>query len=350
MPEERPVARRDLMRHGIMSASALVAAPAVLTGLAPRSATASIETPDLGQPPWYRFAIGDIEATVVSDGLMNIGSAADHFPQADPDALQSVLGDAFLPLEPTLLEQNVLVLNTGDRLVLIDTGTGWAPPGPGDAPDAWTALGFDPGDTHGRLMGNLRAAGFDPAAFTDILITHPHPDHCFGLTDADGAPNFPNAAVHLSQADFGFWTSEEVVAIGGFVGVIAQGAQRNLLPLRDRIAFVEDGQEVLPGITAMATPGHTVGHTSFIIASGDATCFVIGDAAHHAAVSFRHPDWEFSFDTDPEAGAQTRRRVLDMLATDRMRVAGYHFPFPGIGHVSRKGEAFRYVPEPMRHG
>ncbi len=335
MPEERSIARRDLMRHGVMSGTALVAAPALLTGLAPRPARASIETPGLGQPPWYRFAIGDLEATVMSDGLMNIGSAADHFPQADPDALQGVMADAFLPVEPVLLEQNTLILNTGDRLVLFDTGTGGAPV-------------F--GDAHGRLMDNLRAAGFDPAAFTDIVLTHAHPDHCFGLVDADGAPNFPGAALHLSQADFEFWTNEDMLGAEGLIGMIVEGARRNLLPLRDRIAFVEDGQEVLPGVTAMATPGHTVGHTSFVIASGDATCFVIGDTAHHAAVSFRHPDWGFSFDTDPEAGAQTRRRVLDMLATERMRIVGYHFPFPGIGHVSRKDDAFRYVPEPIRHG
>ena len=335
MPDQPFFARRDLMRHGATSAAALVAAPAVLAGLAPRSARAGIDTPDLAQPPWYRFGIGGFEATVLSDGILNIGSAADNFPHADPVALQGVLADAFLSVEPVLLEQNALILKAGDRLVLFDTGTGGAP-----------ILG----DAHGRLMDNMHAAGFDPAAFTDIPLTHAHPDHCFGLIDADGAPNFPNATVHLSQADFEFWTSEEMLGAEGLVGVIAEGARRNLLPLRDRIAFVDDGQEVLPGITAMATPGHTVGHTCFVIASGDASCLVIGDAAHHSVVSLRHPGWAFSFDTAPEAAAQSRVRILDMVATDRMRVVGYHYPFPGIGHVSRTGDAFRYVPEPMRHG
>lgn len=335
MPDQRSFARRDLMRHGATSAAALVAAPAVLAGLAPRWARAGIDTPDLAQPSWYRFAIGGFEATVLSDGILNIGSAADNFPQADADALQGVLADAFLPVDQVLLEQNALILKAGDRLVLFDTGTGGAP-----------ILG----DAHGRLMHNIRAAGFDPAAFTDILLTHAHPDHCFGLIDADGTPNFPNAAVHLSQADFEFWTNEEMLGAGGLAGVIVAGARRNLLPLRDRIAFVEDEQEVLPGITAMATPGHTVGHTCFVIASGGESCLVIGDAAHHSVVSMRHPGWAFSFDTDPKAGAQSRVRVLDMLATDRMRVVGYHYPFPGIGRVGRKGDAFRYVPEPIRHG
>lgn len=294
-----------------------------------------MDPPALSQPSWYQFNIGDIQATVVSDGMLNLGSATDHFAKADPKAVQTLLADAYQPVAPVIVEQNALILNMGDRLVLFDTGTGGAPI-------------F--GAAHGRLMDNLRAAGFDPTAFTDVVLTHAHPDHCFGLVGADGTPNFPSATIHVAQADLDFWTNEALIGAEGMLGLIVGGARRNLLPLRDRIDFVRDGQDVLPGIQAMAAPGHTVGHTCFAISSGQETCLNIGDVAHHTVLSMREPGWAFSFDTDPEQAARSRVRILDMLATDRMRVVGYHFPFPGIGHVSRDGSAFRYVPESLRHG
>jgi glyoxylase-like metal-dependent hydrolase (beta-lactamase superfamily II) len=335
MPDQGYLSRRGFLSSGALLTSMPLAAPFLAAGFAARSAQAAVDTPTLSQPGWFQFNIGEIEATIMSDGPINIGSGADHFPHADTDALEQVMEDAFLPVAPVIIEQNALIVKTGDRLVLIDTGSG----------DAELF-----GDTAGRLMENLRAAGFDPAAFTDIALTHAHPDHCFGLLSEDGTPNFPEATVHISEDDFNFWTNEDLLGTDGMVGLIVEGARRNLLPLRDRIAFVEDGQAVAPGIEALATPGHTVGHTSFVITSGEESCLNLGDAAHHHEVSFRKPQWEFSFDTNPEAAARSRRRVLDMLASDRMQVVGYHFPFPGIGHVREADEGFRYVPKPLRHG
>jgi glyoxylase-like metal-dependent hydrolase (beta-lactamase superfamily II) len=335
MQDQTFLSRRGILRGCALTASLPLAAPFLATGLAARPARAAIDTPELTLPGWYRFAVGEIEATIMSDGPINIGSSEDHFPDADPEALEEVMEEAFLPVDPVIIEQNALIVQTGDRLVLIDTGTG--------ALDTF-------GDGSGRLMDNLGAAGFDPASLTDIALTHAHPDHCFGLVAPDGTPHFPEAAVHISEAEFDFWTDEEKLGAGGMMAAMVGGARRNLLPLRDRIAFVEDGQEVAPGIQALATPGHTVGHTCFVITSGDESCLNIGDAAHHHAVSFRKPDWAFSFDTDPAEGARSRVRILDMLATDGMQVVGYHYPFPGIGHVRRADEGFHYVPKPLRHG
>ncbi len=335
MQDQAILSRRSILRRGALTASLPLAAPFLATGFAARPARAAIDTPALSQPGWYRFAIGDIEATVMSDGPINIGASQEHFPQADPEAIEQVMEDAFLPAAPVIIEQNALILRTGDRLVLIDTGTGEL--------DIF-------GDETGRLMDNLAAAGFDPAAFTDIALTHAHPDHCFGLMAPDGTPHFPEATVHIAEAEFDFWTDEALLGAGGMMAAMAEGARQNLLPLRERISFVEDGQEVAPGIQALATPGHTVGHTCFVITSGEESCLNIGDVAHHHAVSFRKPEWAFSFDIDPEEGARSRMRILDMLASDGMQVIGYHYPFPGIGHVRRADEGFRYVPKPLRHG
>ena len=302
---------------------------------AARQEPGKMDPPTLRQPSWYQFNIGEIQATVMSDGRLNLGSATEHFATADPEAVRALLADAYQPVAPVTVEQNALILQIGDRLVMFDTGTGGAPI-------------F--GDGHGRLMDNLHAAGFDPFGFTDIVLTHAHPDHCFGLVDTDGTPNFPGATIHIAQADLDFWTNEALIGAEGMIGLIVGGARRNLLPLRERISFVRDGQEVLPGIQAVATPGHTVGHTCFAISSGAESCLNMGDVAHHAVLSMREPEWAFSFDTDPEQAARSRVRTLDMLATDSMRVVGYHFPFPGIGRVSRDGSAFRYVPEALHHG
>lgn len=335
MTQKPSLSRRGFLRGSGLLVAAPLATPFIATGLGSRTARASVTTPALSQPSWYRFNIGSFEATILSDGLLDLGSAADQFPNADPAEVQQIMDDEFLPMAPMMLEQNAMILNTGDRLVLFDTGMGS------------TQL-F--GDDSGRLLANIRSAGYEPDAITDIILTHAHCDHCWGIMADDGTPNFPNADIHISQADFDFWTDEAKLGAEGFVSVFVEGARRNLMPQRDRIFFVEDGQEALPGIQAISTPGHTVGHTSYVITSGDAHYLNIGDVVHHYALLFRNPEWEFAFDTDPAMAARTRVRLYDMAVADQLRLIGYHFPFPGIGNIRRDGDAFRYVPDHYRHG
>lgn len=301
---------------------------------APTSALAKAEKLGTAIPGWYRFNIGDIEASIISDGLLDLGSATDQFPAAPADEITEIMKNEFLPVKPMMLEQNCLVINTGDKLVLFDSG-----------------MGADKlfGPESGRMLKNLAAAGIDPADIDDIVLTHAHCDHCWGMVGDDGSLNFPNAQVHISEADFDFWTDEEKLKADGFVPKFVAGARKNLLPYRDRMHFVKDNKEVLPGVTAMSTPGHTVGHTSYVISSGDETFLNVGDVVHHYALLFENPQWEFAFDSDPKVAAQTRLKLFDMASKDEMPMIGYHFPFPGLGNIRREGDAFDYVPIPMKH-
>ena len=288
-------------------------------------------------PAWYRFRWGEMEATVISDGALPLGPPAGGFPAAPPAELEGLLRGAFLPTDGITLEQNALVLNTGRQLILFDTGMG-------------DSMGADSrmfGPTTGRLLANLRAAGIDPAAIDMVILTHAHCDHCWGLVDAQGNRNFPNAQVAVSEADLRFWTDDANKRGPAFMNAFIEGAKRNLNAYRDRMVMVRDEQPVVPGVTAMATPGHTVGHTVYAIESGGRVMVNTGDLAHHQVLLLRRPMWEFTFDSDPALSARSRTRMLQRVAQDRHAMLSYHFPWPGLGNVSREGEGFAWHPAGM---
>lgn len=316
------LSRRGLLL-GACAASALGALPDAAYAKAPKIGTPA--------PYFYRFKIGGAEATIVSDGTLPLGDPHANFLGLSREEMDKQLTDNFLPVNNAVLEQNVLVLNTGDRMVLFDTGMG-------------TQKVFGP--TTGKLMRTLRQAGIDPKDIDAVVMSHAHIDHCGGCMAADGARNFPNAQYYISQADYDFWTDETKVP--SQFKVFLDTARTNLTPNRDRMVFIKDGDEFLPGIQALAAPGHTVGHTIFMIASGNQSLCYIGDLAHHPVLLLEKPRTEFMYDTDPKQSAQSRVTMLGMLADERIPLLAYHFAWPGIGHVARQGEGFRYVPEPMR--
>jgi len=323
------MSRRDLLGAGASAAALTLLQPTLVRAAAPMRG----ELP----PAWHRFRLGEYELTIVSDGFLPLGKPEPAFPASPPQEIQALLTREFLQPDAATLEQNSLILNTGRQLILFDTGMG----------DSMGPASQMFGPTTGRLLRNMRAAGIEPSQIDVVALTHAHCDHCWALVDADGNRNFPNAQVAITETDLTFWTDDANKRGPDFMVPFIDGAKKNLAAYRDRMIMVRDGQEVVPGVTAIATPGHTLGHVVYVISSGNSVLVNTGDLAHHHILLLRRPMWEFSFDTDPKLSAQSRSRMLDRLASDRHAVLSYHFPWPGLGHVRKEGEGFAWIPAPM---
>ena len=320
-------------RQALLAAGAVAGIGA--TGLRIPAAGAKAALAKDQAPYFYRFMHGKIQATVVSDGILPLGEPSASFLGTSKEEVQKMLTDNFLSPDNVVLEQNVLVLNTGDKMVLFDTGMG-------------SSTMFGP--TTGKLLASLKAAGIDPKDIDAVVATHAHCDHVWGIMADDGSRHFPNAQIYMSQADFDYWTDEAKLGMKdpAYMKPFVEGARKNLLPNRDRLVFVKDGQEFLPGIQAMAAPGHTVGHTIYMITSGGKSLAAIGDLTHHQVLLMIKPRIEFAYDTDSKQSANTRVRVLDTLASNRIPLIAYHFPWPGMGHVAKQGDGFQYFPAPLQ--
>jgi len=249
------------------------------------------------------------------------------FPDVPREELQTLLSAAGLPtgrLEPPC---NVTVLEGEDRLVFFDVGSG---------------ANFMP--TAGRLLETIGAAGIDPEAVTDVIFTHAHPDHIWGLLDDFDEVIFPNAAYHMSRPEWDFWWADDTVDLMPEARkTFAVGARNRLEVLADSINLFDFGAEVVPGVEAVDTIGHTPGHTSYAVHGGSDSLMILGDAVTNVAVSFERPDWPSGSDQDPGQGIETRQLLLDRLAADHMQAIGFHLPDGGIGTVERKDTAYRFV-------
>ena len=315
-----------------LSRRELLALGAGLGATTMMGSSALAKAPKLGTqtPYWHRFNLGNAEVTVVSDGPLPLGPPKGTFVGVPDEEVRKMLSDNFLNPDNVVLEQNSPIVNTGDRLILFDTGMG-------------TSKAFGP--TTGRQQKSMMEAGIKPAEIDAVVLSHAHIDHIGGIVGADGKPLFPNAQYYIAQSDFDFWTDEG--KLGGPLKDFVVHARKNLLPVRDRIVFFKDGQEFLPGVTALAAPGHTVGHSIFMVTSaGKSFCF-LGDLTHHAVLLLEKPRMEFSYDTDPKQAAASRVKMLEMLAANKTAVMSYHFAWPGYGHVAKTGDGFHYYPEPM---
>jgi glyoxylase-like metal-dependent hydrolase (beta-lactamase superfamily II) len=291
----------------------------------------------MGQPQapyFYRFKLGSAECTVVSDGQLPLGDPNAAFLNIDKAEIARELNDNFLPASNAVLEQNILVVNFGDRVVLFDTGMGGE-----------TLFG----DSTGKMMATLRQANIDPVAVDAVVMSHAHIDHCGGLIGADGKRNFPNAQYFIGEADFNYWTDDSKIPANYPARPhFLDQARKNLLPVKDAIHFYKDNELILPGVTALSAPGHPVSHTIFMIESGGKQLCYIGDLAHHPVLLLEHPRTQFAYDTDAVQSAESRVRMLTMLSTNRIPLLAYHFAWPGVGHVSKDGDGFRYFPAPAQ--
>jgi glyoxylase-like metal-dependent hydrolase (beta-lactamase superfamily II) len=279
---------------------------------------------------------GAFECTVVTDGLLHMGPPRDTFPEADVADIDQLLAHHFLPTESIALNQNVLLVNTGAQLILFDTGVG--------INQAFGVKTFGPGT--GQAIVNMKTAGIDPAAIDIVALTHTHPDHCWGLVDDDDRKLFPNARVAVSRADLDYWTNLDNIreSMSEHMKDHFLGARKNLAPYLDTLMIVEDGKDIVPGVRARATPGHSPGHMIYEITSRGKTLVCWGDLCHHQVLLLQRPEWAFRFDYDSRAAAATRLAVLDWICGEEHEVLSYHFPFPGRGHLRRNGGGYDWLP------
>jgi glyoxylase-like metal-dependent hydrolase (beta-lactamase superfamily II) len=311
--------RRMLLRTG----SAAVGAAAL--ALAP-TALAHAPQPGKAQPGFYRFKLGAIEITVVSDGTLAFPAETLWGDRAD-DA-RSLLTSTFQPSSPVGLQINTILVNTGDKLVLIDTGCGV---------DKFQ-------NTNGRLFGHLASAGYAPGDIDMILFTHFHFDYPWGISDSKNASLlFPSAEFVASEAEVAFWSDP------GLPGKVSAKqrplvTQTNLKLASPRLRQIKAGAEVAPGVTTFDTAGHTPGHMSVQISSGREEMLLTGDVVADPEIGFRHPEWAFGFDLDAPLATKARMAFLDRAAADKTVVGSYHLPFPGFGHVVRDGSGYRWLP------
>lgn len=312
----------------MLSRRSLLAAPAILSLASALPATARAPFGGVS-PALYRFKIGAAEVTALADGSLALDPTLFPAAKAEPETAARLLAQAGFGAQPRSFV-NAYLVNTGDRLVLIDAGTG---PGQAFGPDL------------GRLLRNLAAAGVEPAAVDAVLLTHLHPDH-IGWLAPGGQAAFPNAELVVPDTEYAFWTDEGIASRApAEAKPFFDAAGAAVKPYAARTRRIQSG-EAVPGITPVAAPGHTPGHTAYRIASGSEQLLVWGDVVHVAAFQFERPDWGIAFDSDMAQAAQTRRRMFDMAVSDRLLVAGMHLPFPGVGTVTRRGDSFAFAPQP----
>jgi glyoxylase-like metal-dependent hydrolase (beta-lactamase superfamily II) len=230
---------------------------------------------------------------------------------------------------------NPIVLNTGAKLVLVDMGTGEA--------NYIASKGVA-----GQLLANMAAAGIDPKAIDTIIISHYHGDHINGLLKADNSLAFPNAEVLVPAPEHKYWTDagEESRSPTPRIADIFKGVRRVIgnAEVMKRLRTYEWDKEVIPGVLAVGTPGHTPGHTSHIVTSGASKVYVQADVTHAPFLFARHPGWHAFYDHEPVLAEATRRKVYDMLSAEKMLVQGFHYPFPSVAHVEKTTSGYREIP------
>ena len=314
MPE---LSRRTLLA-GTVAALGAPAASAIAAEPPAGAATAGI----------YRYKIGSYELTALYDGIWYRPITDKFIRNARFAEVEHALDAAFMPHDRLATPFTTLIVNTGNKLVLIDTGTGGQ-----IAPSA------------GVLRDNLAAAGIDPKAVDAIVISHFHPDHINGIKDKDNNLIFPNAEIMVPAPEWAYWMDDaNLNAAPADLKLTFLNQRRIFSDIAAQVTQFQPGKEVAPGIVTLPAAGHTPGHTVFAVHSGDQSLLVLSDTAQHPAVFARHPDWQAAFDIDGAAAVATRKKIFDRAAADRMLVTGYHFPFPACGHLIKTASGYEHVP------
>ena len=323
----------DLNRRHLLAGAAVVSAAAV-TGLRATAANASVPPTGTQAPGFYRYKVGSYECTSINDGARTF-PMPEKFVVNIPKEESLAAGEAaYMPKGMVTVPFNPQLINTGSKLVLIDTGNGVANLEPSKG-------------AVGRTLQNLAAAGVDPKNIDVVLLSHLHPDHTNGIRLADGALAFPNAELMVPGKDWEFWTSDDNAAKAESNPMMKNyfaNVKKTFAGLESKVTKYDWGKEVAPGITSIATPGHTPGHTSFAVASGDAKVLIQSDVTNIPEFFLRNPDWHVMYDADAALAQTTRHKFYDMAAAEKATVIGFHFTFPSVGHVEKDGAKYRLVP------
>jgi glyoxylase-like metal-dependent hydrolase (beta-lactamase superfamily II) len=298
-------------RQMLWGASALAA-----TSLLPKPARAEAG---------FSFSHGEFQITVLSDGFISLPGEI-MVPDAMPEERAAILKRLDAPGGVVRAPCNIPLIRKGNDLILVDIGSGRK---------------YEPSD--GLLAQNLQAAGIDPTAITKVVFTHAHPDHIWATITDDGNLRYPNATYYIGASEWNFWMDPDyLTAMPSVLHGFANAAQRDLGAIKERAVMLKPGDDVVGGLRAVDTAGHTPGHLSLEMA-GREGLLIAADVINNETVSFEHPDWKFGYDTIPELAVRNRLRLIDRAATDRIKLLGYHWAYPGVGYAERKGGAFRFV-------
>jgi glyoxylase-like metal-dependent hydrolase (beta-lactamase superfamily II) len=278
----------------------------------------------------HRYKIGDIEVTVLSDGFRQVPVNDKYLVNASAEDLAKALSAAGQPTDKMKNTYSPIVLTTGGKKVLFDTGNG-------------EAASIESKGERGTLNAHLKAAGIERTAIDVVVISHFHADHVNGLLMPDNSPAFPNAEIKVPEVEWKFWMDDGEMsrASKGRMTELFQNNRRVFDTLKRKVTPYAWDREVVPGVTAVGTPGHSIGHTSYVVTSGDKTVYVQSDVCNNYAVFAPYPDWHGFFDQDPPKAAATRKRVYDMLVAEKLPVQAYHFPFPALARIEKAGSGYK---------
>jgi glyoxylase-like metal-dependent hydrolase (beta-lactamase superfamily II) len=318
-------------RAALAGAGASALIPLVKT--APASAAAPIA--ERQNASFYRYNVGTHQVTVVCDGVSTVNLPDTYVANATKDQVGKILAESQLPADKVTHTFSPIVVNTGSKLVVIDTGLG---------PDQFAQ---SKGRT-GQFHANLAAANLDRNAVDTVVISHFHGDHINGLLAAENKAAFPNAEIMVPATEWKFWMDDGEMS-KGMGNPILENNFKNIRRVFDalgrKVTQYEAGKEVAPGITSVASPGHTPGHTSYVVASGSDKVLVQVDITAGAAFLFvKNPEWQFGSDVDKPLAVQTRRKLYDMAIAEKMPIQAYHAAFPGLVRVEKDGNGYRWIP------